>query len=279
MGDPMLGPRRLRHTPGTTEALSQNAAHRFAAQQALVHYRSGAIFSFIPKNACTSLRVSLALANGAIGSTADWTWVHSNNATFAATLPDLARAPVTAVILRCPFQRLASCFLDKIVSRTGEFWALHRRSRDVIDPDRFTFRQFVEWIGKPGFLRADLHWRPQADFLVYETYDRVFALESFTSFASFFEETTGQPLIDARKLSGHATSFAEPLEGVGHADMPLAELAWHKAQGRLPRPSDLYDDALVASVSRLYSSDIDLFSTLIGPDGLLFQSQQTEGRA
>jgi len=265
------GPTRLlRHTPGTLDALSGNVPHRFATQHALVHYRSGAVFTFIPKNACTSLRVSLAMANGAIADTADWTWVHQNNATFSATLPDLARASVTAVILRCPFRRLASVFLDKLISRTNEFWILHRKSRDMIDPERFTFRDFVRWIGKPGFLRADIHWRPQSDFLVFERYDRVFGMDDLDMFADFFEETTGQAFIDARPFSGHATSCLENLNGTNHADTPLVMLTSEKSKGRLPRACDLFDGALIADVARLYANDLKLYHALLGQQGILF---------
>lgn len=262
-------PRLLRHTPGTIDPLAQNGAHRFAAQHALVHYRSGAVFSFIPKNACTSLRVSLAIANGAIADVADWTWVHANNATFSATLPQLARAPSTAVILRCPHRRLASAFLDKIVSRGGELWTLHRKSRDQIDPDRLTFRDFVDWIAKPGFLRADIHWRPQADFLVYRDYDRVFGMHDLAAFAAHFEGQTGQALVDARPFSGHTTSAFAASGTRSHADTPLSELTHEKALGRLPRAEELFDDALVARVGQIYAQDLALYRDLIGSTGLL----------
>jgi hypothetical protein len=262
--------RLLRHTPGTVEGLAQNAAHRFAAQHALVHYASGAVFTFIPKNACTSLRVSLAQANGVIADPAEWAWVHQNNQTFAATLPELARATGTAVILRCPLARLASTFLDKIVSRDREFWTLQRLARDAITPDTLTFRQFVDWIGRPGIFRADIHWRPQADFLVYERYDAVFGMAELSRFAAHFEKTTGQPFIDARPFSGHATSDYAPSEAGCHADTPLIDLLLQKSQGRLPRAVDLYDGALRAQVGRLYAKDLELHAALIGRDGLLF---------
>lgn len=263
-------PRVLRHTPGTIEALAQNAAHRFASQHALVHYGSGAVFSFIPKNACTSLRVSLAMANGAIAELSDWTWVHHNNATFSATLPDLARAPATAVILRCPYRRLASTFLDKIVSRSGELWTLHRRSRDMIDPERLTFRSFVDWIAKPAFLRADVHWRPQADFLVYRAYDKVFGMEDLRGFAACFEATTGQPFVDARPLSGHSTSAFDAAGAVNHADTPLSELSRSKSDGQLPSPAALYDEQLIARVGQIYAQDLVIYRELVGMSGLLF---------
>jgi hypothetical protein len=263
-------PRLLRHTPGTIEGLAGNAAHRFAGQHALVHYVSGSVFTFIPKNACTSLRVSLALANGVIAETAEWGWVHQNNGTFSATLPELARASRTAVVLRCPFSRLVSVFLDKIVSRERELWTLRRLSRDVIDPDSLTFRQFVEWISRPGFFRSDIHWRPQADFLVYQRYDKVFSMSDVAGFGAFFEESTGQPFIDARPLSGHATSTLAPSEGGCHADTPILDLLMEKTQGRLPRPVDLFDAPLIAQVRRMYTQDMDLYLELLGSNGLMF---------
>lgn len=257
-------PRLLRHTPGTIEALSKNAAHRLAAQHALVHYASGAVFTFIPKNACTSLRVSLALANGVIADPAEWAWVHQNNPTFAATLPELVCATKTAVVLRCPFSRLASTFLDKIVSREREFGILQRASRDAINPDTLTFREFVDWIGRPGILRADIHWRPQADFLVFQRYDAVFAMADLAGFAAWFEAATGQAFIDARPLSGHATSGHASRGATCHADTPLLDLLVEKSKGYLPRPADLYDEALIAQIRHIYANDLDLHLEWVG---------------
>jgi len=273
MDSPTL-PRLLRHTPGTLDTLASNAAHRFATQYALVHYASGAVFTFIPKNACTSLRVSLAMANGAIADPADWGWVHQNNPTFAASLSELARATRTVVVLRCPFSRLASTFLDKIVSRDREFWALSRLSRDTISPDTLTFRQFVDWISRPGIFRADIHWRPQADFLVYDRYDAVFSMADIPGFATCFQQSTGQPFIDARPFSGHATSGYAASEGGCHADTPLLDLLLEKSKGRLPRPTDLYDAPLIAQVRRIYAKDLELYHDLIGAKGLLFPAKE-----
>lgn len=59
-------PRLLRHVPGTLTALGQNQLHKHAADFALTHFASRAVYSFIPKNACSTMRVSLAIANGCI---------------------------------------------------------------------------------------------------------------------------------------------------------------------------------------------------------------------
>lgn len=265
----MTSPRLFRHVRQSLKPLGQNAEHRFAADNALIHYPSGAIYTFIPKNACSTLRVSLALAHGCIADPArEWSWIHGNNATFRATLPELVRAPFTFVILRCPYARLASAFLDKIVSRNIEFWTLHRAERDAFDPRALTFRQFVQLLAKPGNLRLDLHWRPQADFLVYEDYDRWFAFEDMPAAAAGIEARTGLQLVDARPFTRHGTAGVADIDGA--ADLTVADLDAMKAEGRLPPQARFYDDALRAQVARLYRADLDLYASRLGTGGLTF---------
>jgi len=44
--------RKLRYSHLQNSALSNNPQHRFANNHALLHYASGAVYSFIPKNGC-----------------------------------------------------------------------------------------------------------------------------------------------------------------------------------------------------------------------------------
>lgn len=178
-----------------------NKAHVFAADHALCAYPSGAVYSFIPKNACTTLRVSLAMANGCIAGARDWTWIHNNNRTFIASLRDLAAASFTFTILRCPHARLASVFLDKFVGRRPEFWRLHAATRDRLHPETSTFRDFVALLDDPELLNHDMHWRPQVDFLVYDDYDLWVPLERFADHAPQIEEGAGLRIVDARALT------------------------------------------------------------------------------
>jgi hypothetical protein len=107
--------RRLRFPKRRHVALAKNAAHQFAARHALSIYGARAIYSFIPKNGCSTLRFSVACANGCIDGPSDIDWIHSNNLTFSATLHELVTAQYTFTVLRCPYSRLASVYLDKIV--------------------------------------------------------------------------------------------------------------------------------------------------------------------
>lgn len=269
-GDPVASARLLRHARSQLVPLARNGPHATAAAQALVHYPTGAVYSFIPKNACSTLRYSFALANGCIAGPEDWVWIHPNNATFKASLRELVTAPYTFVVLRCPYARLASVFLDKIVGRYPDFWGLHRLSGDQLDPETTTFRQFVGALAKYRALAKNIHWQPQSDFLVYERYDDVFALERFGAAVDTLA-ARGIAVADARPLTGHGTDHLTPETGA-FADMPIHRLARMKRQGKVPAHDALYDEALVSRVQRLYADDIDLYARWCGPEDMLFPS-------
>src|SRR5689334_7241658 len=98
--------RLLRYTRDNLQTLDANAAHQFAARYALSLHNCDPVYSFIPKNACSTMRYTIALANGAIVGPADFNWIHANNPTFRASLRELATAKYTFAILRDPYLRL-----------------------------------------------------------------------------------------------------------------------------------------------------------------------------
>lgn len=263
-------PRLLRHVPGTLTALDQNQPHKHAANFALTHFASGAVYSFIPKNACSTMRVSLAIANGCIAGPEDFAWIHNNNGTFRADLQALATASYTFAILRCPYRRLASTFFDKIVGRTPEFWGLHRAHGDQLDPDNLTFRAFVEAIKLPGFFKLNIHWRPQVDFLVYETYDDLFRMEDFTAVAPRLRDRIGLDIVDARPLTAHGTDGLTRVDG-DYADIPTHILLEMRRRGEIPAYEALYDPDIVSKVAKLYKKDLNFYTIHFGAAQLLFE--------
>lgn len=110
-------PRFLKYATDSFGPLAQNHSHQLAQSHALCIYESDAIYSFIPKNACSTMRLSIARANGCIRKIKDFNWIHKNNSTFSASLSELAKARYSFVFLRDPFSRLVSVYFDKIVSR------------------------------------------------------------------------------------------------------------------------------------------------------------------
>ncbi|MEM8820727.1 MAG: sulfotransferase family 2 domain-containing protein, partial [Pseudomonadota bacterium] len=212
--------RLLRYAASGREALADNARHSFAADHALIVYRTGAIYSMIPKNACTSFRYSLALANGCIDGPEDFAWIHRNNRTFAASPREIACAPFTFVVLRDPLARLASVYLDKIVSRREQFWGLFDTMKDVTNPDAVTFRKFVDALTEPFVIGLDIHWRRQANFLVYRDYDLYLDFDEIAEGAAAVAERAGMEFFDTRELAGHDNARFERVEGGPVPDLP-----------------------------------------------------------
>jgi hypothetical protein len=252
--------RLLRYAGADIWPLSQNAPHQGAARYALSLYAQDAVYSFIPKNACSTLRYSLALANGTISGPEQFNWIHANNPTFRATLPELVKAKYTFVILRDPFLRIASCYLDKMVGLTDVAWHFHALTNYRLEPAMVTFRDFV--MGLRPRLRSNEHWRPQVDFLVYETYDNYFCVESFAEAISRLREKIGFEVHDARPLTRHGSERFAPLVGdASFADTPAHEIATLKRSGHIPRYTQMYDAELVAAIGRLYAADIAFYTS------------------
>jgi len=250
--------------------LANNAAHQFAARHALVHYASGTVYTFIPKNACSTGRLSLAIANGCIGGPDDYNWIHSNNGTFTASLSELNRAEYAFVILRCPYARIASVYLDKIVGHTPAAWQLLdvlMRDRDLND---ISFDSFVRLLQRPGVRNSNIHWKPQVSFLVYQEYDDYFNLTELDAAAEVIRAKCGLELVDARSLTRHGLDQVE--FGVfenAHLMSPV-DLLYAKSRGALPRPEDLYTEELIGLVRSAYSEDVELIARLFGKDALMF---------
>ncbi len=262
--------RLLRYSRTSYGNLNENPQHRFAQRFALNIYPSGAIYSFIPKNACSTMRTSLAIANGCIKDPTDFNWIHQNNDTFSASLPELAKAKYTFTILRCPYARLLSVYLDKFVERNVEAWKYVNLHQRAIDIDDITFEFFVKSIAREAVRNSDIHWMPQTSFLVYEDYDDYFALEQYAGMAEVLQDKIGLELVDARPLTKHGTSGYRKLRKKEPYRLEPFELLQKKRQGFLPEPASMFSDEMARCVQRAYKQDIALYRKKFGKENLLF---------
>jgi hypothetical protein len=251
--------------------LKYNEPHAFAMHHALRLYAANAIYTYIPKNACSTLRLSLAIANGCIRDTADFQWIHHNNTTFCADLASAQTATYTFVVLRCPYARLASAYLDKIVGHYPEAWAFYELAGYQREVSDISFDFFIRQLAEPSIRTANIHWRPQVDFLLYDQYDDYFAVENFSHVVQSLQQKIDLSVVDARHLTQHGTDDFTLLGQVGdYAQQSAFSIRQLKHAGQCPRHAALYTDELIALVKKHYAADIALYESLFGTKGLLF---------
>ena len=242
--------------------LNENSGHLFAAQHALNIYKSNSIYSFIPKCACSTMRLSLALSNGLISDIKKYNWIHSNNTTFSASLSELICAKFTFVILRNPFLRLASTYLDKIVNSTIDTARVKEKllKKNLhIKADELTFNKFAKLISEKDILNFDNHWRPQVDFLVYNNYDLYVQLERFDDYKSLIETKSNIKIIDARKLTMHGNDIFKKIEDKNFSNVKPTEILNLRKKGMTPSLISMYDKVSKKIISDSFKNDVILY--------------------
>lgn len=233
--------------------------HAFAMKHALYVYPTNWICTYIPKNACSPLRYSIAAANG-FGE--DFARLENVQSALTASLSEVLGASYTFVFLRCPYRRLASMFLDKIGREPRRFASLLRPFERA---EGLSFRRFVERAAKHPL--GDHHWTPQSHFLLYRDYDDVFSVERAGE--GFEKLSRTIPIHDTRQTTGHTAVALERVEGA-YADTRARSLIAMRAEGRLPDYASLYDADLRGIVARAYAEDLRLYQQHFGAEALLF---------
>jgi len=249
--------------------IKQNSQYNFAMNHSMMIYGKNALYSFIPKNGCSTLRLSVAVANGCINGIEEGHWIHANNQSFNATLGEAIKVDYTFVVLRCPFRRLASVFLDKFVGKEPEAWQYRNMLNREVELDDLTFKAFVLSLKKPFIFNSNIHWKPQTAFLIYQKYDDYFCLERFEDVTSTLKSKLDFEVLDARSLTGHGTDRFELIDNQCHANTPAFDIALMKRNGQCPSHRAMYDDELIEVVRTLYKQDFDLYTQHFGPENLI----------
>jgi hypothetical protein len=183
-----------------------------------------------------------------------------NNDSFRPNFKDLALASYRFTVLRCPYGRLVSCYLDKIVKRTEDAQRFIKASQFPDDLGTLTFRRFCMEIARPDVRNTNLHWRPQIDFLVYANYDAYFCFENFAAIAPTLKSRIGLELVDARPMARHDSSQYQVVDGTSSfANVSLTELEAMLKGGSYPKPQNFYDCDLKQLVEATYEADFALY--------------------
>jgi hypothetical protein len=261
----MTNIRLLKNARSENSKVSKNELYNFSINHTLSIYPLDAICTFVPKNACSSLRFSIGIANGFIKDIDDINWIHQNPQTFVATQKEVVTAKYTFIVLRCPYTRIASCFLDKIVDGKFDF----KDSNG--EPVSINFHEFLLYVKSQIRSRRDQHWRNQSDFLHYEKYDDYFSLESFPK-ALVKLESNGFTVHDTREALQHNLSAINSVEGLdgSFSKMKELDLKKMKSEGHIPNYRSMFGNQEIDLVKEIYNDDIELYKEHFGGNNLLF---------
>jgi len=256
----------LLNTKGNSSNLQGNQEHNFAIKHTCIHYKSNTVCTWIPKNGCSNLRYSFSRENGAISNIKEIDWIHRNNDCFNVSTREALQAEYTFVILRNPFKRLLSFFLDKLCHPDlNQFEGSYQHAYKTFNFDaELSFFDFINYIWKnPKTIYDDEHTTPQCDFLLYCNYDDYFALEKIYEANQAIYEKTGINVEDVRSKNSIFTS-----KGCEHFSdiLPSTKASEIKAlldQNKVPIVENMYSDDMISKVATLYLQDILLYSSEI----------------
>jgi hypothetical protein len=208
------------------------------------------------------------MANGCIADVSQANWIHHNNPTFAPSLRDAALAGYVFVVLRCPYRRLASVFLEKFVEKKMDAWQFREASGYDFELSDLTFRQFVNRLTRTGVSNCNIHWRLQSRFLLFDEYDDYFSVENFSDAAQVLKDKIGLDVIDARLVTKHGTDqYSRQSDGF-FGDTCAFDLSVMKREGAVPDYSAMFDESIIQSVKKMYEEDINLYVDKTGLETL-----------
>ena len=258
----MINKRLLKNARLKHSQVNENSLHNWSSNYALSIYPINSVYTFIPKNACSTLRFSIAIANGFIKDLKDIQWIHNNNSTFRSSQREVSIASYTFVVLRCPYTRIASCFLDKVVDEVISF------NDEMGKKVSLNFYEFLLHINSQQPSEREQHWRNQSDFLHYEKYDEYFSLELFSeAIASLAAH--GLKVHDTRESINHGISNLKAVDG-DFSKMKAEQIKKMKEEGSAPNYKSMFSKVEIDLVNEIYNDDMNLYKSHFGESELLF---------
>lgn len=246
--------------------------------QVFVSPKARVLYCPIGKNACTFLKSQMARISALKDSDFILKNIHvvTDLATTGLQLSDYAPETAAAMIadpafvriamLRDPFERLLSAYIEKFVLGRGHPANIAHTSSitDLVykergqDPDYgrgITFAEFVGMLVRQPAEALDTHWRPQHLYLAGISYDRIFRFDEMNQLVDLLEARSGLKL---PRQARNATGSGEGLPVSGASAMLPAALA---AQPRIHRSSFLTPE-LAHAIRTFFKDDYAILDKL-----------------
>lgn len=221
-------------------------------------------YSYIAKNACSTLKGSLAAAEN--GSTYQHV-PHELDDQFRGRPESFDDSWTSILVLRDPFDRFVSAYLDKITRPVGDASypkLIEEIYRDSGRPpprgdESVSITEFFQWVTQQDRDDLDIHWRPQSLMISLPRFDHVMRVESLNDDWSETGLGARVPLYSYTKHSTRASiDFDADLRHVpGHH-----LYGFQQTTGHYPPRSCFAHPDFVAQVNAFYADDLELIAKL-----------------
>ncbi len=166
------------------------------------------------------------------------------------------------VILRNPFARLASAYLDKfakhpfpesfardVIREVQQFLGLEINIEKSI-----TFNQFIKYLARTKDRNLNDHWRPQNTFIGSVKFDLVGQFENLDYVIDFLQRK--YKINIKKKVSSHITNYKD-----FSSDLQFHQMYPNKLRNLdgMPKVWQLYTPELEAIVRKRYAQDIEIY--------------------
>jgi hypothetical protein len=174
-------------------------------------------------------------------------------------LKELICAEYRFTVLRCPYDRAISLFLDKFVDKTPVAWNFYRQTNNIYDLNNLTFSDFIHHLyHHPQTINGDIHWRRQTDFLVYPDYNDYFEFSDFKTIEKTLENRLSLKMIDTRDITKHGKDQHAFISDKNHSTTSAYQLLNLKLTGKIPDNQSMLTADLKEKIKKIYQRDFDL---------------------
>ena len=237
----------------------------------LINHKYKIIYCPIPKNASTLFKLELLRHSEEETQSQDLTkqihrYLKKNHTSL--TLPDFSYLEredyFKFAILREPFKRLVSAYLNKFVKIKKSPPFVKNVIANVYqylgrEPDykqSITFSQFINYLARTEDFELNGHWRPQHTFLDLNLvkFDLLGRLENLEQVIQIIEEQTGLKIKNEK--TGNKLNYGIIIDQENFHDLYPSEI---RLLGKFPNADQLYTPELKDLVRIKYEEDHNLF--------------------